>query len=632
MALRQRTPAVQLLTVVLLALTAVSPIKAQFGANGTFHPGGVTRNFSVTGPWNFIDTLSLNYTTQALPQSFARAQCQTGQPAYPVVEATIDGVQQAMLAENLTCSQLIAAYVQRISYYDQSTGVNAVRLVMPDLANVTAAKDAQLAAVIASGNNTLPDLFCVPFVVKDNYDTVGVATANGAVALLDNFPSADATIVAQIKAAGAVILAKGNMAEWAFSNAVSIGSAFGIVRNPYDTDRVTAGSSGGPAAAVSASFAMIGLGTDTGNSIRGPSGHNALVGIRSTIGITSRAGIIPLILNRDIGGPMGRTVTDVAKVFQHIVGPDPTGRDDVTLRSANSTLNPYGIPSNYTQFLNASGLQGKTIGVLRSLEFNPTTSPDGEIQNLFNRAIMDLQSLGATVIDNFTVTGNSLGDKPWDGRNSWYVGTGANGSFVGFSNPQCANWIEDLQTYLSTAGSSFKTVNDIYVSGGFHPSVVGSFTSNMRNQNISSASLPTANGIAAGQVCTCGDDLTNPCRVEFRTRLLAAMDAQNADALIYPGWANPARLVGDYDSPLGDLSQIIPPNTGMPGIVVPMGYTSRGLPATLQIVARPYAEPTLFTIAYAYEQGTKRRTPPPGFSECTANSTSSGITSKEAFP
>lgn len=141
---------------------------------------------------------------------------------------------------------------------------------------------------VLNGSEALPPLFCVPLLVKDNYDTLNMAASNGAAGLMDNVPAADAHQVALLKAAGALVLAKANMAEWAFSPEVSIGSAFGVVRNPYATDFSSAGSSGGTAAGVAASFALAGLGTDTGNSIRGPAGWNSLVGLRPSFGLTSR--------------------------------------------------------------------------------------------------------------------------------------------------------------------------------------------------------------------------------------------------------------------------------------------------------------------------------------------------------
>ncbi|DBA94745.1 TPA: hypothetical protein ACH3X1_002294 [Trebouxia sp. C0004] len=563
----------------------------------------------------------------------AQMYCQTGSPSFPVVEATIQS------AHN------------RISAYDRLT--NAVREIVPDVMNTAASMDAMLAAYNANGT-ALPLLFCVPILIKDNFDAMDghLATANGAVALLDNFPSMDSTEVAQAKAYGAIILAHGNMAEWAFTNAISIGSAddflthsataYGVVRNPYSLDRSTAGSSGGPAAGASANYAMISMGTDTGNSIRGPSGHQGLVGLRSSIGQTSRAGIIPLQLNRDIGGPIGRTVTDVAKLFTALTdfsmfpqGYDP--RDPVTAFRLN-----YTHPSNYTQFLNANGLQGKRIGVISSIVSNPNNDP--EITAKFAQAIADLQAGGATIVQNFTIMGNSLGDAAWSGyipitstypngtvyntthfgynNGSWYTGYGAAGKWEPISQGACPNFREDLNTYLSTAGSNSKSLLQIYEGGLFHPSVTKSITGPLFTNNFSTSAVLQQNASkAAGYVCTCGEFYNNPCRMEIRTRLIQSMDAMNLDAFIYPGWGNPPRLIGDLsqagNTPLGDFSQGLLPGTGAPGIVVPMGlHTTLGTPTTLQIGARPFNESTLIQIAYAYEQMTMHREPPQLFPEC----------------
>ena len=162
-------------------------------------------------------------------------------------------------------------------------------------------------------------LFCVPVLLKDNYDTADMPTSGGSIALKDSIPPDDAFMVRKLRDADAIIIAKTNMAEWAFSPRVTISSSYGTTANAYDLDRVPAGSSGGTASATAASFGVLGMGSDTGNSIRGPSSHLALFGIRSTIGLTSRDGVIPLSFDRDIAGPMTRTVTDGAKAF-NVVG------------------------------------------------------------------------------------------------------------------------------------------------------------------------------------------------------------------------------------------------------------------------------------------------------------------------
>ena len=213
------------------------------------------------------------------------------QPPFEVEEATIAQVHAAMAHGQLTCRGLVDAYLRRIAAYDKiGAGLNAIVTINPDATRQAAAMDRQLATSGMTGA-----LFCVPMIVKDNFETAGLQTTNGALVFAGYKPAADATQVAQIKAAGAIVLAKSNMAEWAFSPYETVSSILpGYTRNPYDTRRVTAGSSGGTAAAIAASFGLVGLGSDTGNSIRGPSSHQALVGLRSTMGLTSRAGVCPL--------------------------------------------------------------------------------------------------------------------------------------------------------------------------------------------------------------------------------------------------------------------------------------------------------------------------------------------------
>ena len=177
-------------------------------------------------------------------------------------------------------------------------------------------------------------------IVKDNFETAGLQSSNGSLTFEGYVPATDAFQVARIKAAGAIVLAKSNLAEWAFTPNETLSSILpGYTKNPYALDRVTAGISGGTAAAVAASFGAVGLGSDTGNSIRGPSSHQALVGIRSTMGLTSRAGVFPLSLLADIAGPMGRTVADVTAVFQVVAGEDPN--DAVTAASRGRTVPDY---------------------------------------------------------------------------------------------------------------------------------------------------------------------------------------------------------------------------------------------------------------------------------------------------
>src|SRR3954464_2408210 len=222
-------------------------------------------------------------------------------PPFRVEETTIAQIHDAMKAGRLTCRALVDAYLKRIDAYDKNgPAINAIVQINPDAQKLADELDRRF----AQGGLTGP-LHCIPAIVKDNFETIGLQSAAGSLALKGFVSDKDATQVKRIKDAGAIVLAKSNMAEFAFSPIETVNSLLpGYTRNPYALDRVTAGSSGGTAAAIAANFGLIGLGSDTGDSIRGPSAHLALAGIRSTMGLTSRAGVIPLNLRADIAGPM----------------------------------------------------------------------------------------------------------------------------------------------------------------------------------------------------------------------------------------------------------------------------------------------------------------------------------------
>jgi len=415
----------------------------------------------------------------------------------------------------------------------------------------------------------LRPLHGIPVIVKDNYDTKDLPTTAGSLALKGSIPPDDAFQVRKLREAGAVILAKSNMAEWAFSPYVTESSLAGVTRNPYDLDRVPAGSSGGTAASVAASFGAVGLGTDTGNSIRGPSSHCNLVGIRSTMGLTSRDGIVPLYLRNDIGGPLARTVEDAVRVLEVIAGTDPADPITETCRGR--------VPQNYTQFLDKDGLKGARIGVFRTFVDLPETDP--QIKVLVEKAIADMKAQGAEIIDPFIIPDfEALTKDLW-----------------------CDMFKHDVEQYLASRGPTvpFKILADIYKSGLYAPYI--------------KERLEEALAVDEKQICL--DLYHEPRDIKFREAVLKAMEESRLDAFIYPTWSNPPRKVGDMESPAGDNSQIIPPHTGLPGFNVPMGFTHGNLPAGLQIVGRLFGEPQLIKIAYAYEQATKHRRPPEKFPE-----------------
>src|ERR1039457_4180680 len=283
---------------------------------------------------------------------------------FEVEEATIAQVHDAMKASRLTCRELVGHYLKRIEAYDKNgPAINSIVILNPDVEKQADELDRRYAQSGLTG-----PLHCVPMIVKDNFETKGLQTTDGALALAGYIPDKDAFLVQRVKNAGAIVLAKSNMAEWAFSPYETVNSILpGYTRNPYALDRVTAGSSGGTAAAVAASLGLAGLGSDTGNSIRGPSSHQALVGIRSTMGLTSRAGVFPLSVLADVAGPMARTVEDAARVFQVVVGEDP---DDPVTAAATGHL-----PQDYLAHLNRDGLKGAVIGVLRQAYERPNADP-----------------------------------------------------------------------------------------------------------------------------------------------------------------------------------------------------------------------------------------------------------------
>ncbi|HJZ97748.1 MAG TPA: amidase family protein [Candidatus Solibacter sp.] len=499
---------------------------------------------------------------------FAATAFAQPQPApFEVEEATIAHVHEAMRAGRLTCHDLVAQYLKRIEAYDKNgPAINSIVVVNPDALKQADELDRRFAQSGLTGA-----LHCVPAIVKDNFETVGLQTANGALAFANYRAEKDAFQVQRIKQAGAIVLAKSNMAEWAFSPYETVNSILpGYTRNPYALDRVTAGSSGGTAAAVAASFGLIGLGSDTGNSIRGPSSHQSLVGIRSTMGLTSRAGVFPLNLLADIAGPMCRTVGDAVKVFQVIVGDDPA--DPVT-----AVAREHPTP-NYSASLDRDGLRGAVIGVLHAAYDRPTTDP--EIVRVFQAALEEMKRAGATIVDPANVEGLS------DIRRS-----GGPGPCMGFKY--------DLNHFLAARGDRvpLKNLTEIVKSGRFHPN---------NQRRLETADTGPENGPDSE---ACRADATY--REQVRTAVIKTMDKLKLDAFVYPTWSNPPRLIGDLNTPHGDNSQFYSPTTGFPAISVPMGYTRGGtLPAGMTIYGRAWYEAKLIKIAYAFEQVTHHRHPP----------------------
>ena len=495
----------------------------------------------------------------------ATLAAQTPAP-FRLEETTIEQIQAAFRDGSLTCRSLVERYLARIDAYDKrGPALNAIVMINPDALKAADDLDRRFRQAGPVG-----PMHCVPVLVKDNFETIDMPTTAGSLSLKGMRTGKDALVVKRLRDAGAVMIAKSNMAEFAFSPVETVNSILpGYTRNPYDTSRVTAGSSGGSAAGAAANFAAVALASDTGDSIRGPAAHQALVGLRSTMGLVSRSGVVPLNLAADIAGAVTRTVADTAALLQVIAGPDPD--DPVTAAGRGH------VATNYGASLRADGLKGARIGVLHQAYDTPTL--DRDVAGAFSGALGELRNLGAEVIDPVQVAGLDVMRRAQGGG--------------------CNQFKHDLNQYLTRLGDTapMRSLDQIIKSRQFHPSIQARLESGQASDDV------------PGQTPACLS--RDQFRETLRAAVLALMDSSELDALVYPTWSNPPRLIGDLNTPGGDNSQLFSPSTGFPAITVPMDSTRGGtLPAGLQFFGRPWSEATLIRLAYAYEQATHHRRPP----------------------
>ena len=485
---------------------------------------------------------------------------------FQVEETTIAQIHAAFRGRSLTCRSLVEQYLARIDAHDKrAAALNALVMVNPRALETADDLDRRFRQ-----SGPVGPMHCVPVIVKDNYETIDMPTTAGSLSLKGMMTGKDAFVVKRLRDAGAVMIAKSNMAEFAFSPVETINSILpGYTRNPYDTSRVTAGSSGGSAAAAAANFGAVALASDTGDSIRGPAAHQALVGLRSTMGLVSRAGVVPLNLGADIAGAVTRTVADTVAVLQVIAGEDPNDPATAAGRGRAET--------NYAAAMRSGGLKGARIGVLHQAYDTPTL--DRDVDGVFRGALDELRQAGAEVIDPVAVEGLDEMRAAQSGG--------------------CNQFKYDLNRYLAGLGDKapMHSLDEIVKSRQFHPSIQVRLESGQASDDV------------PGESAGCRS------REAFREKLRAAvvklMDTNRLDALVYPTWSNPPRLIGDLNTPGGDNSQLFAPSTGFPAITVPMGYTRGGtLPAGLQLLGRAWSEATLIRLAYAYEQATHHRHPP----------------------
>ena len=487
----------------------------------------------------------------------------TSATSFPVEETSIGALHAAYLSGRATALSVCQAHLDRIAAYDRrGPALGAIIVNNPNALADAAALDAAL----ASTGKLIGPLHGIPVLVKDNYDVAGLQTTGGSAALLGWIPEADATVIARIRAAGGVILAKTTMSEWARGGLDNINSVLpGFARNPYNTAYATGGSSGGTGSGLAASFGVVGLGSDTFGSIRNPASNNALIGLRTSWALVSRAGMVGLYDKRDTAGPMARTVTDLVRLLDVIAGVDPA---DPATAGADGK-----IPPTYTAFLNRDGAVGRRIGVLR--QASPPAASDPELLGLFDRAVTDLQHVGAEIIDPFIIP--EFDQFP--------------PSLHPLSEVRAA-----IERYLAKTRPAFpKNLSDIMASGKFHPlHEVGL---------LATASAPTPDEDPVVEQLEADE-------ARMRIAYLAAMDELRIDVLVFPTATYPPKLNGDRNTtPAGTLSGIASA-LHWPAAVVPMGYSYESLPSGLQLIGRPWSEPILIEIAYAYEKATRHRVPP----------------------
>ncbi|SEP75632.1 amidase [Solimonas aquatica] len=495
----------------------------------------------------------------------------------PLTQASIEDLNKAFAAGTLSAESLLKMYLQRIAAYDQAgPRLNAVITLNPKALETARALDAERKAGKVRG-----PLHGVPVVLKDNFDTADLPTSGGSFLLKNSLPPDDAFVVKKLRAAGAIILAKVNLSEFASGSPMS--SLGGQSLNPHDLERTPSGSSGGTGVAIAADYAPLGLGTDTGGSIRGPSTSNGIVGLKPTHGLLSRDGIIPLALSFDTGGPMARSVYDVALALGTMTGIDPA--DPATQKSKSR------LESDYTRYLKADALKGARIGVARDF-----MGADPEVDWIIEASLSAMKAAGATIID--------VKYPKWllDGKGEFY------------NVLRRPEFREQVTTYLGTLKPGFPrshaelmAASEKLVSprDGFVPNQ-GRWT--LFKQEAKAPALDDPEVVAVREHAL-------PL---IRDTLQGLMAREKLDAIVYPtSPRRPARLNEEPGSGAGVTASAtnIANLSGFPDLIVPAGFTSGGLPVGISFFGTAFSEPKLLALGYAFEQKTRamrlpKSTPP----------------------
>jgi amidase len=493
-------------------------------------------------------------------------------PAFELDELTISELQQGMTSGKFTARSLVKKYLERIDEVDKhGPAINSVIEINPDALSIAEQLDRERKEKGPRG-----PLHGVPVLIKDNIDTADrMKTTAGSLALIDSRPQQDAFVARRLREAGAVILGKTNLSEWANFRSNSSTSGWsargGQTRNPYVLSRNPCGSSSGSGAAPAANLCAAAIGTETDGSVVCPSSANSLVGIKPTVGLISRAGIIPIAHSQDTAGPMARTVRDAVTLLGALTGID--ARDDETRKSSGK------VQADYTQFLDKDGLRGARLGVARKhFGFNDA------VDKLMNDRIAEMKRLGAIIIDPV--------DIPTTGKFD-----------VSELEVLLYEFKADLNSYLSQAGGNIpvRSLKDLI-----------SFNEKHREQEMPYFGQDLFIRAEAKGPLTSKKYLTALQKNHFLTRSQGidfATKKNRLDALIAPtggpawptDWINGDHFKGGYSS----ASAV----AGYPHITVPAGYVF-GLPVGISFFGGAWSEPTLIRLAYAFEQATRARRPP----------------------
>lgn len=483
---------------------------------------------------------------------------------FAVEEATVSQIHAAFASRRLTCVQLVRAYLDRIEAYDdQGPELRAILSVNPRAVELAEAMDR-----LSPDQASRPSLHCIPMVLKDNFDTADMPTTGGSLTLAASVPLRDAFVVRKLREAGAIILAKANLTELA-RGGTTVSSLGGQTKNPYDLTRTPGGSSGGTAAAIAASFAVTGTGSDTGQSVRSPASAQSLVGLRPTRGLVSRAGIIPVSTTQDEAGPITRTVEDAARMLDVMAGYDPA--DPITAFGAGR------IPRTYTAFLNRESLKGARIGVLT--EYFGREAIHEEVNTVTERALAKMADAGATIVRIMIPALDRLT------RNIQVADYEAQRAF---------------NDYLAALGpgAPVKTLDEFVARGQFHSSLKAGLDAERR----------------------VGDGFEDP---EYKNRLLRRNDLRQAvmqviaanalDAILYP---HQRRLVVPIGEEQVERNGVLSNSTGFPAITFPGGFSRPtasaplGVPVGIELLGPEWSEPRLIALAFAFEQVARPRRPP----------------------